>query len=144
MIVCSRAAIAQLIRIAPMDRDSDISFDEHSEQVDLAHVIAEFPEGDDQPGANIPIKKLSEVFESCISQEECAASADADGVKLIVNPIAGGNDGMRVYLRIRPTGSGSESNSTIRVESESSIITTAPETSKRAQYTKTEERHYVR
>ena len=51
------------------------------------------------------------------------------------------NGGMKVYLRVRPIKSKEEG--TITVESDTSIVTNAPESSKRAQYTKTEARHYV-
>jgi hypothetical protein len=76
-----------------------------------------------------PIKKLSDVFDNC---------AKSDG-------------NMKVYLRVRPSSSskqsvgagGVEIGSTINIESDTSIVTNAPESSKRAQYTKMEERHYV-
>lgn len=76
---------------------------------------------------HFPIKKLSEVFDTCAKAE--------------------GN--MKVYLRVRPTATGrapaaAAAESTITVESDTSIMTNAPDSSKRAQYTKTEERHYVR
>jgi len=108
-----------------MDNYDDIenSFDNENNTCDLAAVIAEFPE-DDAPGMNIPIKKLSDMFDSVVNKN--IASSDD-----IVN--------MQVYVRIRPTSNGS---STIKIESDTSITTIAPESSKRAQYTKTEERHY--
>ena len=106
----------------------DASFDEYSENIDLNSVIATFPEGDDHPN-DVPIKKLSTVFESCMQ--------DATESGKVIDT----SDGMKVFLRIRP--SDTNMTGTIRVESDNSIITTAPETSKRAQYTKTEERHYV-
>ena len=108
-----------------MDNYDDIenSFDNENNTCDLAAVIAEFPE-DDAPGMNIPIKKLSDMFDSVVNKN--IASPDD-----IVN--------MQVYVRIRPTSNGS---STIKIESDTSITTIAPESSKRAQYTKTEERHY--
>jgi hypothetical protein len=96
-----------------------VSF-EGKESIDS--VIAEFPNNDDNPH-KIPVKKLSQVFDSCVPKVE-----NDDG-------------GMKVFLRIRPIASTSES--TIVVESENSILTNAPETSKRALYTKTESRHYV-
>jgi len=108
-----------------MDNYDDIenSFDNENNTCDLAAVIAEFPE-DDAPGMNIPVKKLSDMFDSVVNKN--IASSDD-----IVN--------MQVYVRIRPTSNGS---STIKIESDTSITTIAPESSKRAQYTKTEERHY--
>ena len=84
---------------------------------DLQSVICEFPQGDDQPGADIPVKSLASAFDG----------ADQSG-------------GMSVYLRIRPLPDGSES--TIRVTSSSSISTTAPDSSKRSVFTKIDERHY--
>lgn len=95
------------------------SLDGNESIADLNSVIAEFPNNDDHP-THIPIKKLSDDFESCISKNE---------------------DGMKVYLRVRPFNNKSES--TIIVESDCTIITNAPESSKRALYTKTECRHYV-
>jgi len=67
-----------------------------------------------------PVKKLSEVFDTCAKAE--------------------GN--MKVYLRVRPA-SDKSGETTISVESTTSIVTNAPESSKRAIYTKMEERHYV-
>ena len=78
------------------------------------------------PSTKFPIKELNSVFDSCAST---AAKAD--------------DDQMRVFLRVRPS-SGKNTDSTITVESDNSIVTNAPENSKRAQYTKMEERHYVR
>jgi hypothetical protein len=48
---------------------------------------------------------------------------------------------MKVYLRVRPIKS--KEDTTIDIESDTTIISHAPESSKRAQYTKTEARHYV-
>lgn len=73
----------------------------------------------------VHIKKLSEAFEGCIRTNEA---------------------NMKVYLRIRPVSndkSNGTAQSTIQATSNTSITTTAPDNSKRAQYTKTEERHYV-
>lgn len=99
----------------------DCSFDEN-DSIDLASVVAEFPHGDDHPNEQIPIKKLSTVFDGMVKADD-------------------GNN-MKVYLRVRPFKGKEEG--TITIESENSIITNAPEQSKRAQYTKTESRHYVR
>jgi hypothetical protein len=100
----------------------DTSFDDH-EVADLASVVAEFPENDDMPGEQIPIKKLSEEFDLA-----------ASGSKT--------DDSMKVYLRVRPIADIKDS--TVTIESDTAISTSAPESSKRANYTKTEERHYVR
>ena len=77
------------------------------------------------PSTKFPIKQLNSAFDSCAMN-----NAKAD------------DDQMRVFLRVRPS-SGKNTDSTITVESETSIVTNAPENSKRAQYTKMEERHYV-
>jgi len=87
--------------------------------------------GEGQTAESFPIKKLSDVFDNC-------AKSMSEG-------------NMKVYLRVRPSSSskqsvgagGVESGSTINIESDTSIVTNAPESSKRAQYTKMEERHYV-
>jgi len=71
-----------------------------------------------------PIKKLSEVFDACIAAPHAQET-------------------MKVYLRVRPSSAG-KGNSTIELDSETSIVTQAPESSKRAQYTKLERRQYVR
>jgi len=99
----------------------DKSFDEN-DMADLGEIVAEFPENDDMPGQHIPIKKLSEEFDSVVSKTE--------------------SQSMNVYLRVRPISGKVES--TVKVDSDYTISTTAPESSKRANYTKTEERHYVR
>mmetsp|Transcript_6235 Transcript_6235/g.10364 ORF Transcript_6235/g.10364 Transcript_6235/m.10364 type:complete len:831 (+) Transcript_6235:49-2541(+) len=97
----------------------DNSFDE-GESIDLASVVAEFPNGDDHPGDRIPVRKLSSVFDGLVKPEDSS---------------------MKVYLRIRPIKGKSEE--TISVDSDTTITTNAPEQSKRAQYTKTESRHYA-
>jgi len=104
----------------------DTSFDEN-DTVDVTSVTAEFPLGDDYPHQSIPVKKLSSVFDNLVK------SSHADD--------HGNNNNMKVFLRVRPF-KGKEPG-TITIESENSIITSAPESSKRAQYTKTESRHYV-
>lgn len=111
-----------------MDNFDDIenSFDNENNTCDLAAVIAEFPE-DDAPGMNIPVKKLSDMFDSVVNKNIIVPSSSED----ICN--------MQVSIRIRPISNGI---STIKIESDTSITTIAPESSKRAQYTKTEERHY--
>jgi kinesin family protein 3/17 len=94
------------------------SFD-GNEELDLNSVISEFPFGDDNPGKQIPVKKLSDDFDGCLRTD----------------------DFMKVFLRIRPIKSTLES--TMSVESDTSISTNAPDTSKRAIYTKTEQRNYA-
>lgn len=103
-----------------IDGDMDNSFDQGS--VDVNEVIAEF-DGDE--GVKIPVKKLSGAFESCLPAQPPAEDSS-----------------MRVFLRVRPMKSSSDE-STITIRSENTIVTNAPESSRRAQYTKTEERHYV-
>lgn len=103
----------------------DTSFDEN-DTVDVASVTAEFPLGDDFPHQSIPVKKLSSVFDNLVK------SSHADDHS---------NNNMKVFLRVRPF-KGKEPG-TITIESDNSITTSAPESSKRAQYTKTESRHYV-
>ncbi len=107
----------------------DTSFDD-SEGMDASDVIATELYGhqnkDFELATQQHIKKLSEAFEGCIRSD---------------------NTLMKVYLRIRPivmiNNSKSEVISTIQVNNATTITTTAPDTSKRAQYTKTEERNYV-
>ena len=94
---------------------------EGKESIDLGSVIAEFPHNDENPH-RIPVKKLSQVFDSCVGKTE-------------------NEEYMKVYLRVRPIPANAES--TIIVESDQTIVTNAPESSKRALYTKTESRHYV-
>lgn len=61
----------------------------------IGDIIAEFPNGDEMPGQMIPVKKLSDAFDSC----------------------AKGEGHMKVYLRIRPLPSKCLTESTIVVES---------------------------
>lgn len=93
---------------------------------DLTSVIAEFPEGDDEPN-HLPIKKLQGAFDT-ISASEKAAVPKAD-------------NNMKVFVRIRPIAAKLES--TVHVTSENSITTTAPTVSKRAKNTQIESRNYV-
>ena len=95
----------------------DSSFD-GTEQIDFNSIIAEFPDAEDLQGHKVPVKKLSQMFDSCAKEPT----------------------GMRVYLRVR--GISEKLESTISVESMTTIVTSAPESSKRAQYSKKEERHY--
>lgn len=108
----------------------DNSFDEN-DTIDLTSVIAEFPLGDEYPNQNIPIKKLSSVFDNMISKQNSN-----------IDETINSNGSMKVFLRVRPIKN-KDSISTVTIESDNSIITNAPESSKRAQYTKTESRHYV-
>lgn len=96
----------------------DRSFD-GNEIADLASVVAEFPDSEDATGDKIPVKKLSEEFDN----------------------VARSDENMKVYLRVRPIAD--KFDSTVTIESGNSIKTSAPDVSKRAQYTKMEERVYV-
>ncbi len=116
-IIVAIEQICSKIRRETMIRNSF----EGKESLDLASVIAEFPHNDENPH-KIPVKKLSQVFDSCVKTE--------------------GEEYMKVYLRVRPIPNNAET--TIIVESENTIVTNAPDSSKRALYTKTESRHYVR
>ena len=84
---------------------------------DLQSVICEFPLGDEQPGVCLPVRSLAAAF---------------DGAEAA--------PGMSVFLRIRPVSDGSQS--TIRVTDDSSICTSAPDSSKRSVFTKIDERQY--
>jgi hypothetical protein len=96
----------------------DNSFDEN-DSLDLASVVAELRDSDAGAQNGVPKKNLSDVFDGCMVA----------------------NGGMKVYLRVRPIKAKEET--TVVVESDTTIVTNAPESSKRAQYTKTEARHYV-
>ena len=102
------------------------SFSGESEEYSEAIVNFDGENGntDVDQSVKFPIKQLNSVFDSCASVDKPE------------------NDQMRVFLRVRPS-SGKNTDSTITVESDTSIVTNAPENSKRAQYTKMEERHYV-
>jgi hypothetical protein len=94
---------------------------------DLTEVIAEFPEGDDQPN-HLPIKKLQGAFDTISASER---------VQSVPKP----DNNMKVFVRIRPIATKLES--TVHVTSENSITTTAPTVSKRAKNTQIESRNYV-
>lgn len=94
--------------------DLDNSFDE-GEQIDFNAIANSH---DNQIDATKVNKKLSLMFDSVKDDET-----------------------MKVYLRVRPTLNKSES--TIVVDSDHTVVTSAPDSSKRAQYTKMETRHYV-
>ena len=81
------------------------------EYADVSHVMAEFSEADARESL-LPVRKLKDSFDEAAGQ-------------------------LKVYLRVRPSSTKTES--TVNIVSDTSIITTAPETSKRAAYTKTEE-----
>ena len=123
-------------------------------ETDLTALIAEFPDGDELPGQMMIVKKLSDAFEDCLREgENICSKADAD---------------MKVYLRLRPIAAKLPSENTIIVDSgetsnslhqflemlyykdipikltDQTITTIAPDSSRRAQYTKLEERKYVR
>ena len=100
----------------------DKSF-EDKEVTDINTVVDDFSDPDDM---KIPIKKLSDEFD--IVATKPSLSTNEDG-------------GMKVYVRVRPIAD--KNDSTVIIESPTSILTNAPESSKRAQYTKTEERKYV-
>jgi hypothetical protein len=97
-----------------------LSFDINTQaDVNAIHTVV-VPDGDEVASRPIPIKKLSAEFENCMKNE----------------------DHMKVVLRVRPLVNPKNEN-TISVISDTSILTTAPEISKRAQYTKKEERYYT-
>jgi hypothetical protein len=98
----------------------DLSFADRDSSSDLGDIIADFANADEDNSAKIPVKKLAELFDTCAAKNE---------------------DGMKVFLRVRPCN---KQESTIIVESDYTILTNAPDSSKRALYTKTESRHYVR
>jgi hypothetical protein len=97
---------------------------------DLTSVIAEFPEGDDEPN-KLPIKKLQGAFDTISASEKAAAPPSVPKV----------DNNMKVFVRVRPIAAKLES--TVHVTSENSIKTTAPTVSKRAKNTQIESRNYV-
>ena len=108
---------------------ADISFDGHAEDMpDVNSVISASEDGVENDSTGIPIKKLENAFET-IAKTESNATADGKASSL------------RVFLRVRPISSKHEN--TITVDSETSIISTAPVISNRAKYTKLEERCYT-
>ena len=64
----------------------------------MASVVAEFPENDDHPGERIPIKKLSDEFDTVAKSDK---------------------DSMKVYLRVRPISDKHES--TVKIDSDTDI-----------------------
>ena len=111
-----------------MSTSVDISFDEANEDADVTSIIAEFPpdDVDDSTVSSVPIKKLENAFENIAKCESTGNSTVSQ---------------LRVFLRVRPISAKLEN--TIVVDSETSIISTAPMISNRAKYTKTEERSYT-
>jgi len=104
----------------------DASFEGDESLLLCGDVAPELADDEREVGGaeTFPIKKLSDVFDNC-------AKSMSEG-------------SMKVYLRVRPSSSSAKvQTDTIAVESDTTIVTNAPESSKRAQYTKTEERHYV-
>jgi hypothetical protein len=100
-----------------MDNSMDTSFD--GQTCDFSDLPAIAGAADGPRVAPVP-KKLIDSFEDAAKIESC----------------------LKVFLRVRPS-SHSNNESTVRVVSETEIVTVAPEASKRAQYTRTEERQYV-
>jgi hypothetical protein len=109
----------------------DTSFDEN-DNTDMMEVITDIPDNDDN-GADYPIKKLQGSFEDAASKRSTSSGLSGS---------LDNSSGMKVYLRVRPS-SGAKAESTVHVISDVAIKTIAPQMSKRAQYTKTEERKYV-
>lgn len=102
----------------------DKSF-EDKEATDMNAITDEYADPSD---IKIPVKKLSDEFDTVATKPSLSSTSNEDG-------------GMKVYLRVRPIAD--KTDSTVFIESPTSILTSAPESSKRAQYTKTEERKYV-
>eukprot|EP01038_Epipyxis_sp_PR26KG_P015059 gene15059-20263_t len=100
--------------------DLDTSFDA-ADSMDLANVIAEFRQ-DPITAGQMPNKKLCEAFDNCIKDRPA-------------------EDTMKVFLRVRPIMN--KADCTITVDSQYAITTTAPDSSKRALYTRTDARNYV-
>ena len=100
---------------------------EEGQQTDLSTMVAELSGIQDSQNIPVPIKKLSEDFDNVMNSSE----------------------NMKVFLRIRPPASKSSEassnliSSTMNILSNTTVMTTAPESSKRAQYTKKEERLYA-
>ena len=106
---------------------ADISFDKNDDPADhiaeLNNIVVDFPVlDDDNSVSSIPVKKLEGSFDNIAKNESLVSQ-------------------LRVYLRVRPISE--KLDSTISLESETTIITTAPEISNRAKYTKMEERTYT-
>ena len=97
---------------------------------DLTSVIAEFPNGDDNPKA-LPIKKLQRTFDEMVKTAGDDATTRPNEY----------DSGMKVFIRIKP--SSKPADMTMKVLNDVALTATAPEESKRALYTKMEERQYV-
>lgn len=91
----------------------------------MSTINAEIPDVVEEPtvsSSGHPIKKLSDIFDDCVQTQT--------------------NDShFKVFLRVRPLVSKGEN--TVSIVSDNTIVTHAPDVSKRAQYTKKEERHYA-
>jgi hypothetical protein len=125
----NKKATAECVKKAENSNNADMKRNTRASMeacniADIASIVAEFPEGDEEP-KKFPIKKLQMSFDDLAKQPSNSEN----------------NNSMRVSVRVRPLEKGKEG--TIRIASDSEIVTTAPEASRRAQYTKTEERHYV-
>ena len=71
-------------------------------EIDLAALIAGYPENDEMPEQMMIVKKLSGAFEDCVEGESIARKEDGD---------------MKVYLRMRPMAQKLSSENTITVDS---------------------------
>lgn len=104
---------------------ADISFEnDHDDIAEVNSIIADFPGDleDDQTLSSIPVKKLEGSFDNIAKNDNIVSQ-------------------LRVFLRVRPISE--RLDNTITVDSDTSILTTAPVISNRAKYTKTEERSYT-
>ena len=114
----------------PNDMQECLRYSMDDENIaDLTSVIAEFPNGDDNP-KTLPIKKLQRTFDDMVKTTDDASTR-----------LSGEESGMKVYIRIKPSNKPAEM--TMKVLNEVSLMANAPEESKRALYTKMEERQYV-
>lgn len=99
---------------------ADNSF-EGDTYADVNTIITEFPGEADDSEPMLAAKKLQGHFDDVAGTTESST--------------------LKVFLRVRPSTAQNET--TIQCVSDTEIITTAPEVSNRAKYTKTEERQYV-
>ena len=106
---------------------ADISFDGQEEDMPDVNTVISGSEIDDHD-SSIPIKRLENAFET-IAKTEPNSTAD------------GKTNSLRVFLRVRPISTKLEN--TISIESDTSIVSSAPVISNRAKYTKLEERCYT-
>lgn len=110
-----------------MSTSADISFDGQEEDMPDVNTVISGTEYDDSD-SSVPIKRLENAFET-IAKTEPNSTAD------------GKTSSLRVFLRIRPISMKLEN--TISIESDTSIVSSAPVISNRAKYTKLEERCYT-